>query len=93
MPQTLPRLQPGQHLRIEQTIQRREGPWTITVEGEIIDVLDAPTGSWYAHSENDRYWLRRIRLRKNDGEITLISLDPDSLLAVIPPTKPIPKNT
>lgn len=86
MPRTLIQLEPGQDIRVTQTIHRREGSWTTTVEGRILEVLDAPTGSWYAHGVNDRYWLRRIRLRKPDGEITLVSLDPDSLISQLPPS-------
>lgn len=85
MPQTLEQLAPNQQIRVDQTIRRREGAWTTSIEGTILEILDAPTGSWYAHSPNDRYWLRRIRLRKSNGEVTMISLDEDSVVSVLQP--------
>ncbi len=94
MSQTLRQLQPGQEVRVIQTIHRREGAWTTSIEGTILEVLDAPTGSWYAHGAEDRYWLRRIRLRKTDGEVTLISLDPDSQVTLLRPSSdPMPSPT
>lgn len=79
----LSKLTPGTRVRIVQRIRRREGMWTTEVEGEVVDVLNAPTGSWYAHGKDDRYWLKRIRLRKDDGEITLISLDEGSRIILL----------
>lgn len=77
------KLAPGARVRIVQRISRREGMWTTEVEGVVVDVLSAPTGSWYAHGKDDRYWLKRIRLKKDDGEITLISLDEGSRIIIL----------
>ena len=74
-------LKPGQRIRIRQTIDRREGDWRADVEGEVLSVLEEPTGSWFAHSKDDRLWLRRIRLRKPNGEITTVALDQYSEIA------------
>jgi hypothetical protein len=68
-------LQPGQQVRITQTIERREGDWQHVVEGVVESVEYRPTGSWYAHGKDDRYWLRRVRLRKPDGELTTLTID------------------
>jgi hypothetical protein len=68
-------LAPGQRVRIIQTVRRREGDWTRAVEGTVEKVTEEKTGSWYAHSKDDRYWLRRVVLRKADGEITILSTD------------------
>ena len=57
------------------------------------------TGSWYAHSKDDKLWLDRLTLRKADGEITTLNLDefsvveveiikPRPVAAVIPRTTP-----
>ncbi len=78
MSPTLAQLEPGQPIRIVQTINRREGAWQKEVSGTLLEVLDAPTGSWYAHGEQDRYWLRRLRIKKACGEVTLVSLAPDA---------------
>lgn len=68
-------LAPGQRVRIIQTVRRREGDWTRAVEGTVEKVTEEKTGSWYAHSKDDKYWLRRVVLRKADGEITILSTD------------------
>ena len=31
--------------------------------------------SWFAHSKNDRLWLDRLVIKKDDGEITTLNLD------------------
>lgn len=77
----LSEIKPGQRIRIRQRIDRREGAWSADVEGEVLEVLEEPTGSWFAHAKDDRLWLRRIRLRKPNGEVTTITLDQYSELA------------
>lgn len=68
-------LKPGQRVRIRQKIDRRERDWQTTVEGVIAQVEVAKTGSWYAHSKDNKFWLRRVRIRKDDGEISALNLD------------------
>ncbi len=82
-------LVPGTRVRVRQSIERREGPWIAEVEGEVIEIQDRPTGSWYARGKRDRfghadrYWLKRLKLRKEDGEITLLALDEGSEVIVL----------
>ena len=73
----------GMRIRVTQRIERREGNWEANIEGVIEEISSAPTGSWYAHGKNDKYWLQRIRLRKDDGEISLIALDRCSRITVL----------
>lgn len=68
-------LKPGQRVRIRQTIERREGAWSGETTGTIVAIDDEPTESWYAHSRDQKLWLRRLRLRKDDGELTTLTLD------------------
>jgi hypothetical protein len=68
-------LKPGQRVRITQTIERRAGDWNATVTGVIESVDTSTTGSWFAHGRDDKFWLRRIRLRKDDGEISTLNAD------------------
>ena len=75
MPMTIEELKSGQRVRVTQTIDRRAGDWRATVEGVVQAVELGQTGSWYAHAKNDKFWLRRIRLRKSDGEISVLNLD------------------
>ena len=72
---TIEQLKPGQRVRIRQTIDRRAGDWRCEVVGVVEAVEVGSTGSWYAHGKDDKFWLRRIRLKKDDGEITTLNLD------------------
>lgn len=55
------------------------------ISTEIVGVIEAweelPTGAWYAHGKDDKLWLRRLKLRKVDGEITLLILDNGTSIA------------
>lgn len=50
-----------------------------------------PTESWYAHgktpvgAEGPKLWLNRLRLRKVDGELTLIVIDDATEIAKLAP--------
>lgn len=66
---------PGQRVRIRQEIERREGDWHLDVTGTVQSIKKEKTGSWFAHSKDNKYWLYRIRLQKEDGELTTITVD------------------
>lgn len=68
-------LKAGQRIRIYQEIERREGNWRNEIIGTVVEVMPQKTGSWNAHGRDDRLWLNRIRIRKADGEESLISVD------------------
>ncbi len=73
---TIRELQPGQRVRIVQEIDRREGAWRSETIGTVVSVHMEKTGSWFAHSKDDKLWLCRVRLQKADGEQTTVTLDP-----------------
>lgn len=68
----------GDTVRVTQILRGREDVWETTVEGVVESVRKEPTGSWYAHGKHDRLWLLRVRLRKHDGEITNLVIEPSS---------------
>lgn len=72
---TVGELKPGQRVRIRQTIDRWSGDWQCEVVGVVQAVEVGKSGSWYAHGKDDQFWLRRVRLKKDDGEITTVNLD------------------
>jgi hypothetical protein len=72
---TLEDLKPGLKVRVRQRIDRREGDWTTEVVGTVLEFQAQKTGSWYAHSKDNKLWLYRLRLQKPDGEITTLTLD------------------
>ncbi|MDX1682523.1 MAG: hypothetical protein R3336_05345 [Phycisphaeraceae bacterium] len=75
MPETIDEFEPGQQVRVTQQIPQRDEVWTTTVEGEVVSAEQAKTGSWFAHSKDDKLWLDRLVLRKSDGEIIVCNLD------------------
>lgn len=82
---TLDKLKPGTRIKLTQTIDRRGGAWHADVCGTVEAVMDAPTGSWHAHGKAGRYWLRRVKLRKDDGELSLLTLDAGSRIEILEP--------
>lgn len=68
-------LKPGQRVKLYQEIDRREGNWRNEVVGTVVETFAQKTGSWNAHGKDDRLWLNRIRIRKDDGEESIISVD------------------
>ncbi len=76
-------IKPGQKIRVTQWIDRREGGWERSVEGVVEEVKAEPTGSWFAHGKDAKLWLQRVVLRKADGEITTIVIDPRTKIDVL----------
>ena len=68
-------LQPGVRIKVTQQIAARDYSWSAPVTGTIVNYQQKPTGSWFAHSKNDKLWLDRLVLKKDDGEITMLNLD------------------
>ncbi len=66
---------PGQRVRITQQLARVKGASTTTVEGTVLRIGQQKTGSWFAHGKDDKLWLDRIELRKDDGELVVVNLD------------------
>jgi hypothetical protein len=69
------KLVPGARVRVTQQIAARHYSLPAVVEGTILEFGQRETGSWYAHSRDDKLWLDRLVLKKDDGEITTLNLD------------------
>ena len=78
-------LTPGARVKVTQQIAARNYTLTSEVRGTITSYEQKPTGSWFAHSKDDRLWLDRLTLRKDDGEITTLNLDAASHIEVESP--------
>lgn len=72
---------PGTPVRIVQEVTLQRNPVPSSVFGLVEAWEDLPTGSWYAHGRKDRLWLKRLRLRKHDGEVTLLVVDDSTRIA------------
>jgi hypothetical protein len=68
-------LKPGARVKVTQQIAARDYAWSSDVSGIVVDFQQKQTGSWFAHSKNDKLWLDRLVLRKVDGELTTLNLD------------------
>jgi hypothetical protein len=72
--------QPGARVRVTQQIPHRDKAWTNVIEGTIVRVQQAKTGSWFAHARDDRLWLDRMEVQLDDGERTTLNLDQYSVV-------------
>jgi hypothetical protein len=80
-------LTPGTIVEVTQQIPHRDKTWTNTVRGVIVSYQQKQTGSWFAHSKNDKLWLDRLMLRKEDGEVMTLILDEYSHVKVLGKTE------
>ena len=65
----------GAKVKVTQQIAARDYAWSSETSGTVVRFLHEPTGSWFAHSKDDRLWLDRLTLKKADGEIITLNLD------------------
>ena len=77
-------LKPGARVKVTQQIAARDYTWTTEVRGTVVNYEQKQTGSWFAHSKNDKLWLDRLVIKKDDGEITTLNLDEFSHVEVEP---------
>lgn len=76
-------LVPGARVKVTQQIAARDYTLTSEVRGTVLDYEQKRTGSWFAHSKDDKLWLDRLRLRKEDGELTTLNLDAASRIEIL----------
>jgi hypothetical protein len=76
------KLVPGAKVKITQQIAARDYSWSSEIVGTVVVYEQQETGSWFAHSKNDRLWLDRLTLKKADGEITTLNLDEFSVVKI-----------
>jgi hypothetical protein len=74
---------PGSIVRITQQIPRRIDTVTTTISGTVVRQERQPSGSWYARNKDNKVWLDRIIVRKDDGEITILNLDEYTVVEVL----------
>ena len=74
---------PGTRVRVTQQIPMGARAKTTTVEGVIVRFTQEKTGSWFAHSKDDKLWLDRLEIEKDDGERVVCNLDHYSRIDII----------
>ena len=72
-------------MKVTQQIAARDYTWTSDVVGTVLGYEQKQTGSWFAHSKNDKLWLDRLMLKKDDGELITLNLDDYSHVELLDP--------
>ncbi len=85
MPTSKRKLQPGTRVEVTQRTTDDEPAFTYTIVGTVLSHEAEPTGAWFAHDEGGRLLLDRLRLRKDDGEESVLVLDGHTIIKVFPP--------
>lgn len=70
-------------VKVTQQIAARNYTWASDVVGTVLEYRQKQTGSWYAHSKDDKLWLDRLLIRKGDGELTTLNLDEYSHIEIL----------
>lgn len=76
-------LAPGSRVRITKQVARQSNALTNSVEGTVVKAEQRKTGSWFAHSKDDRLWLDRLEIKKDDGEIYICNVDSQTVIEMI----------
>jgi hypothetical protein len=71
---------PGTRVRVTQQLPQTHTVWSTQVEGTVVRWRQDRTGSWFAHGKDDRVWLDRLEIRRDDGELVTLNLDRWSLI-------------
>jgi len=80
-----PQLTPGTRVRVIQQIPQTDRVWTTVVEGTVVSFRQAQTGAWFAHGKDHKFWLDRLEIRTDDGEIFDCILDTYTRIEVVEP--------
>jgi hypothetical protein len=83
-PTSIEKLAPGTRVRVTQQIPCGTRAIKTSAVGAIVKTEQSPTGSWFAHARNDKFWLDRMTIRTDDGEIVELILDGFSQIEVMP---------
>ncbi|MEM6550518.1 MAG: hypothetical protein AAF750_00060 [Planctomycetota bacterium] len=73
----------GQRVRVTKQVARESTALTNAVEGVVVGHEQKKTGSWYAHSKDDKLWLDRLVIKKDDGEIYVANVDGQTRVELI----------
>ncbi len=79
---------PGTRVRVVQQMPLKG--WTSDTVGIVQAYEQRKTGSWFAHAKDDKLWLDRLTLVKDDGEIVTLNLDRYAKVEVISPAPEVP---
>ncbi len=70
-----PGLASGMRVEVTQQVPRQNQAFHTRTQGVVVKIEQRKTGSWFAHAKDDKLWLDRLTVRKDDGEIVVFNLD------------------
>ena len=73
----------GTRVRVLQDINQADPSWQAVTVGVIEAQEEESTGAWYAHGRNGKLGLERLTLRKPDGEVSVLTIDDQTLIQSI----------
>jgi hypothetical protein len=73
----------GARVHVTEQIALRDRTIKQEVSGTVVNYEQRPTGSWFAHTRDQRLWLDRLTVRKDDGEISVLNLDQATRIEVL----------
>ena len=76
---------PGTPVCVRQIVEHRIQDIETEVFGVVEAWTDEPTGAWHAHGKQHKLWLKRLRLRKTDGELVVLVVDDGTSIAKLEP--------
>ena len=76
---------PGTPVCVRQVVEHRIQDIETEVVGVIEAWTDEPTGAWHAHGKQHKLWLKRLKLRKSDGELVVLVVDDGTSIAKLEP--------
>ena len=82
--------QPGTVVRVTQQIAHRSHVYPIAITGKVIRQERQETGSWYAGNKNNRLWLDRLIIEREDGEKVVLNMDEFTHIDVVEGKEPSP---
>jgi hypothetical protein len=65
----------GTSIQVFQKIHQADPSRQAVTSGVFEGWEEEPTGAWYASGRHGKLWLRRLKLRKADGEVSVLTLD------------------
>lgn len=76
-------LKPGMRVRVTKQVARQGEPITTEVVGVVVCHEQQKTGSWFAHSKDDKLWLDALEIVKDDGERYICNIDAHTRVDVL----------
>jgi hypothetical protein len=74
----------GTPIRVKQTICLRGRNAEAETVGTVESWQTLPTASWFAHGKNGKLPLKRLKLKKADGELSLLVVDDQTQIEAVP---------